>query len=55
MKLAFSIIVCFILSIQSLADTYIVDPNGSADYTTIQEEIDNSVNGDIIIARPTTN
>jgi hypothetical protein len=41
---------CLLLTIPCRAATIVVDPNGSADYTTIQAAIDNAANGDTIIA-----
>ena len=42
---------CLVLTTFCSADTFIVDPNGSADFTTIQDAIDHSWDGDTIIAR----
>ena len=36
------------------ADLIIVDPNGTQDYTTIQDAIDNADNGDVIEVQPAT-
>jgi len=44
--------VCLLLSIPCGADTIIVDPNGFEDYTSIQDAIDNSSNGDVIEVQP---
>lgn len=41
---------CLFLAIPCSAATIVVDPNGSADYITIQAGIDNAANGDTIVA-----
>jgi len=47
--------VCLLfLTCLASADTYIVDPGGGYDYTTIQQAIEDAVNGDTIIVNPDT-
>lgn len=45
---------CLLLTIPCSAATIVVDPNGSADYTTIQAAINASWDGDTVIVRPST-
>ena len=47
-KLIF-LLICFLLAFPCFSATYIVDPNGSADYTTIQDAIDDSNDWDKIV------
>lgn len=53
MRIVFYIIVCcFVFAGACFADTFIVDDDGSADYLSIQEAIDNSNDGDTIVVNP---
>lgn len=45
---------CLLLTIPCSAATIVVDPNGSADYATIQAAINASWDGDTVIVRPGT-
>ncbi len=45
---------CLFFVVPCIADTYIVDPNGSFDFTTIQAAIDYSWDGDTVVVRPGT-
>jgi len=51
MILAFSLLV---LAIPCKAEIIVVDPNGSADFNNIQDAIDHSLDGDIIVVSPGT-
>ncbi len=51
MKVLTLILACLFLAVPCIANTIIVDPNGSADFVTIQDAIDNSSNGDTIEVR----
>ena len=46
--------VCCFGQVAARAETIVVDPNGFADYITIQEAIDHSWDGDTIIVKPGT-
>lgn len=45
---------CLLLAIPCIAETIIVDPNGSADFNNIQDAINYSWHGDTVIVRPGT-
>ena len=49
-----SVIVIGLFPLLASAETIIVDPNGSFDFTTIQAAIDYSRDGDTVIVRPST-
>jgi len=46
--LTFIVLACLVLAVPSIADTIIVDVNGSGDYDNILDAIDNSSSGDTI-------
>jgi len=46
------LLICLLLTGLCQADVVIVDANGSADYTAIQDAIDESGSGDTIEVRP---
>ncbi len=52
MKSMSLIFACLFLVIPCKAETIVVDHNGSEDFTNIQDAIDYSWDGDIIIVRP---
>ncbi|MFC1739142.1 NosD domain-containing protein [Planctomycetota bacterium] len=54
MRTSVFIIICLVVAIPCFSATYIVDPNGSYDFTTIQEAINASWDGDTVIVRPAT-
>ncbi|MBW8041575.1 MAG: hypothetical protein FVQ85_16485 [Planctomycetes bacterium] len=54
MKSTSLIFACLFLVIPCQAETIIVDPNGSADFTNIQDAINYSWDGDTVIVRPST-
>lgn len=54
MRTTILILACLFLVIPCKGETIIVDPNGSEDFTNIQDAIDYSWDGDIIIVRPST-
>lgn len=54
MKKLIFLCACLLLAIPCKAETIIVDPNGSADFDNIQDALDYSWDGDIIIVRPST-
>jgi len=54
MKSKSMVVVVLVMVISCQAETIIVDPNGSFDFTTIQAAIDYSWDGDTVIVRPGT-
>jgi len=44
--------VCILFTVPSIAETIVVDPNGSGDFTNIQDAINSSWHGDTIVVRP---
>ncbi len=54
MKKLFSVIICLISVLVCHAKTTTVDDDGPANFSTIQDAIDHSLNGDIIIVEPGT-
>lgn len=46
--------VCILFTVPSIAETIVVDPNGSGDFTNIQDAINSSWHGDTIIVRAGT-
>ena len=54
MRTAILVLACLLVAIPCKAETIIVDPNGSADFTNIQDAINGSWHGDTIIVRPGT-
>jgi len=46
------VLICLVLVIPCTAEVIVVDPNGSADYTSIQDAIDYSWHGDTVVVNP---
>lgn len=51
-KLILVFVVCILFTVPSIAETIVVDPNESGDFTNIQDAINSSWPGDTVIVRP---